>query len=413
MYDALLTPNLRVGLRLSPHWSMGLTAGYRPWPTDDNTTRKWKHLLVSPDLRYWTDSVNVHHFFGVNLIYSHFNLANIKFPFGLYKGLRDERRQGDLGAIGAFYGYSWPLGRHWNIEALIGAAVGYMKYDRYACGKCGTKIGDDHKIFVVPQAALNIVFNIPGRPKKVVQPVEPIEPIQPIKPTEPAQPIEPVQPVIIAEPKERAIDVLRRQEPVIAHISEYQPYDRSQALRNTPGVLYVYFPVAKYTIREDYRDNAATLQRILDITNQVMADSSCSVKKIQIVGFASVDGGQWGNERLALRRANALKKYVQQYVSLPDEVFEVSCGGEAWADLNDHINQLIADYQGTGNKSIVAQLRQAQKLIKQERDPVRREQRLRTLNGGRTWRYIRKVFNDHRNAGYLRLYFDYVENEQK
>lgn len=173
LYDATLTPNLRVGLRLAPHWSMGVTAGYRPWPTDDYKEKKWKHLLVSPDVRYWTDSVNVHHFFGVNLIYAHFNIANVKFPFGLYKGFRNERRQGDLGALGAYYGYSWPLGRHWNIEALIGAAVGYTKYNRYECGQCGSKIGESRKWFVIPQAALNIVFNIPGRPKKVVTPVEP------------------------------------------------------------------------------------------------------------------------------------------------------------------------------------------------------------------------------------------------
>ena len=119
LYDAALTPNLRVGLRLSEHWSMGLTAGYRPWPTNDDTNRKWKHLLLSPSLRYWKDSVNVHHFFGANVIYSHYNVADVKFPFGLYKSVRDERRQGDLLALGVFYGYSWPLGRHWNFEAAI------------------------------------------------------------------------------------------------------------------------------------------------------------------------------------------------------------------------------------------------------------------------------------------------------
>ena len=75
LYDATLTPNLRLGARLSPHWSLGLTAGYRPWPTDDNESKKWKHLLLAPDARYWTDSVNVHHFFGFNLIYSHYNVA--------------------------------------------------------------------------------------------------------------------------------------------------------------------------------------------------------------------------------------------------------------------------------------------------------------------------------------------------
>ena len=30
LYDATLTPNLRVGVRLSPHWSVGVTGGYRP-----------------------------------------------------------------------------------------------------------------------------------------------------------------------------------------------------------------------------------------------------------------------------------------------------------------------------------------------------------------------------------------------
>lgn len=52
LYDAWLTPNMRVGYRLAPHWSVGMTAGYRPWPTDDNATRKLRHLLLSPSFRY-------------------------------------------------------------------------------------------------------------------------------------------------------------------------------------------------------------------------------------------------------------------------------------------------------------------------------------------------------------------------
>jgi hypothetical protein len=75
--------------------------------------------------------------------------------------VRDERRQGDLIAVGAFYGYSWPLGRRWNVEALIGVAVGYTQFDRYACGLCGTKIADESKLFLMPQAAINVVYNIP------------------------------------------------------------------------------------------------------------------------------------------------------------------------------------------------------------------------------------------------------------
>ena len=117
-------------------------------------------------MRYWTDSVNVHHFFGANLIYSHYNAAELHFPFGMYPEVRNQRLQGDLGALGVFYGYSWPLGRHWNIEAAIGVAVGYTQYERFKCGLCGTKLGKSKKIFAMPEAAVSIVYNLPGRPRQ-------------------------------------------------------------------------------------------------------------------------------------------------------------------------------------------------------------------------------------------------------
>jgi outer membrane protein OmpA-like peptidoglycan-associated protein len=406
LYDAWLTPNLRVGVRLAPHWSAGLTAGYNPWPSDESKSRKWKHLLVSPSVRYWTDSVNVHHFFGVNLIYSHYNVADVKFPFGLYKSVRDERRQGDLGALGVFYGYSWPIARHWNIEALIGAAVGYTKYDRYECGHCGTKIGDDKKWFVMPQAALNIVFNIPGRPKKVtepISPVEPIEPVIPVTPTEPTLPIEQPQPV-----KERAIDILQREEPVVAHISEYKAYDRSQVLRRDKRALFVYFPQAKTDIQPDYRGNQQTLDRIIDVTRKMLADEETMLCKIQIVGLASFDGGKNLNERISKTRAEELKKYIQDRLSVSDDQFETSYGGEDWADFRDEVEEEIQNV--SGNTAMVSQLKEVIQIIDSEPNEVRREQKIRKLRGGRTYQYIKEHhLDDQRNAGYLRIYFDYTE----
>ena len=127
------------------------------------------------------------------------------------------------------------------------------------------------------------------------------------------------------------------------------------------------------------------------------------------MAFASVEGGQWGNERLALRRANALKDYVQQHLGTPDSLFEVANGGEAWADLRDYVNDLkngqVSDSPAVGMPS-EANLQQVLNIIDREKDVVRREQKLRSLHGGRTWNYIRKVFRDHRNAGYIRIYFE-------
>ena len=411
LYDTWLTPNLRIGLRLSPHWSMGLTAGYRPWPTDDNTSRKWKHLLLSPDLRYWTDSVGVHHFFGVNLIYSHYNVADVKFPFGLWKAVRDERRQGDLGAIGLFYGYSWPLGRYWNLETHIGAAVGYTKFDRYQCGHCGTKIGTEKKVFVMPQAGVSIVYNIPGRPRKVEEPVMEAQPVVEA-PATAAVAIKPFVPVLSPVADNTGLaGQLQKDNAVIAHISEYRPYDRTRILRKEKGALFVHFDLGKSQLNANYRDNRAVLDRIVDITRQIMADSTSSVKKIQLVGLASVDGNPATNERLALNRALSLQHYIQQEVTVPDSLFETVGGGEAWADFRDHLNDLASGPVLDGS-AVESSLRQAIAIIDNEPDDIAKERKLRRLNGGKTWKYIQEhILKDQRNSGYIRIYYDYVPDK--
>lgn len=404
LYDVWLTPNLRVGVRASEHWSVGLTAGYRPWPTSDETSRKWRHLLLSPELRYWKDSVNVHHFFGANVIYSHYNVADVRFPFGLYPSVRDERRQGDLIALGAFYGYSWPLGRYWNLEALIGAAVGYTKYDRYACGLCGTKIADESKLFLMPQAAINIVYNIPGRPRKVQAPVA----VEPVVIPEPVV-VEP-EPFVFVPAIHSVPDFtgragqLQRDNPVLAHISQYKPYDRTRILRKEKGALYVHFDQGKSVLHADYRDNAPTLERIVDIARQIMADTTSSVKKIQIIGLASIEGGIAANELLAQNRAMALQRYLQQQVSAPDSLFDSVGGGEAWAEFRDQLNDEVA----TESQQSAA-LQQAISIIDTESDLNQRERKLRQLNGGRTWNYLKEhILKDQRNSGYVRIYYDYV-----
>lgn len=400
LYDAALTPNLRLGLRLSPHWSLGLTAGYRPWPTSDDVDRKWKHLLVTPGVRYWTDSVNVHHFFGANILYAHYNLSNIHLPFGMAKRLRHERFQGDLIGLGAFYGYSWPLGRRWNLEALIGAALVWTKYNRYECGHCGQLLGREHKWLVLPQAAINIVYNIPGRPPRAKIITE--TPV--IEPTPVAEP-EPFVPIVrtVADNTGRA-GQLQQDNPVLEHISQYKPYDRTRILRRDKDALYVHFTAGKADLNGDFRTNASVMDRIVDITRQVMADTTSSVKKIQIVGLASIDGPIAGNETLATQRANVLQSYVQQQVAVPDSLFETVGGGEAWADFRDQLSEL-----STTDEAQAAQLRQALEVIDGESDANVKESKLRKLNNGKTWAYIKEhILADQRNSGYIRIYYDYV-----
>ncbi|MCR4603319.1 MAG: DUF3575 domain-containing protein [Prevotella sp.] len=403
LYDAFLTPNLGVDWRLSRRWSIGLTAGYRPWPTSDDTSRKWRHVLIMPELRHWSDSTFADRswFWGVNAVYSHFNVADVDFPIGtLYSAVKDERRQGDLVAVGASVGRSWRLCRWLRIEAEAGLDVGYALGDSYRCGRCGMKVGDFSGPFLMPKLALNLVLHPqPTQPQYAVVPIQPAEPVEPVKPHFVIHPV--------ADFSGQA-GILQRDNPVLEHISQYRPYDRTRILRKEKGALYVHFPLDKSELSSDYRDNAGVLDRIVDITRQILADSTSNVCRIQIIGLASVEGAVTHNEELAAQRAEALKAYIQQQVATPDTLYELCNGGEAWTELRDQINDVVIA-PGTHSDSEVQALRQAIAIIDSEADLSRREQRLRTIDGGSTYRYIREqLLPDQRNSGYLRIYYDYV-----
>lgn len=407
IYDISGTLNLGADVRVSPHWTMGLNAGYRPWPTDDKTTRKWKHFLIAPELRYWTDSTFHRSYWGTNVFYSHYNVGHVTFPFGLYKTVRDHRIQGDLIGLGAFYGRSWRLNRYFRLEGELGLGIGYTWAKKYECAHCGAYEGKHNKPFLIPKLTLNVVYQ-----KAKKKPVEPVVIEIPMKPdTVPAPPI-----VLTFHPvadNTGKAGILQQDNPVLAHISQYRPYDRTRILRKEKGALYVHFPVNKTDLTRDFRDNAPTLDRIVDIVRQVMADSTSSVKRIQVIGMASIEGAVDANERLAAGRGEALKRYIQQQVpEATDPLFDVANGGEAWTELRDQINDVVTEMTTSGAEADgarLAGLREAINLIDSEADLTRREQKLRQLNNGSTFAYIKEhLLADQRNSGYIRIYYDYV-----
>ena len=184
LYDATLSPNLGVEVRLDSTWSAGVNVGFNAWDINKEKNKKWRHLLVSPNVRHYfghkRDSLCVYgyakdgaygilrdsvvtrrmQYFEGNLIYSHYNVGNAKIPFGLYSAIKDRRLQGDLLALGAKYGYAWILARDWRIEAEAGVAVGYAWFKEYDCDHCGTYYGKGDRIFLLPQLGINVVYII-------------------------------------------------------------------------------------------------------------------------------------------------------------------------------------------------------------------------------------------------------------
>ena len=160
LYDATLSPNLGFDVRVDSAWTVGLLAGVNAWDIDKTENKKWRHMLFSLRARKFRKNLFEKGYYEGDLIYSHFNVGNIKFPFGLYSAVKNHRLQGDLVALGGKYGYSWILARDWRIEAEGGIAVGYAWFKEYDCPHCGTFIGNGDRIFLLPQLGINVVYII-------------------------------------------------------------------------------------------------------------------------------------------------------------------------------------------------------------------------------------------------------------
>ena len=158
LYDATTTLNVGVEGRLSPRWTLDVSANWNPWTFSDN--KKWRQLAIQPEARYWLCSPFAGHFIGANVLYSHYNAGGVKFPLGVFPSLESHRYQGDLGAVGLVYGYSWMLpGKRWSIEGVVGIGYGITHYSKYACEVCGSKMGEDTRgVFMPTKLAVSVVY---------------------------------------------------------------------------------------------------------------------------------------------------------------------------------------------------------------------------------------------------------------
>lgn len=173
IYAASASANLGAEFAIGRHFSAMLLLGLKSWPrwlawdnAPENPT-KWRHILVAPGFRWWPRKVYEHWFAGADLVWSHFNVGQVNFPFGMYPDVRNQRLQGDVYALGLFGGYSWRLARHWRIEAEAGIGVGYYGAQRYECAHCGAPLEPAEGLAIIPKLGVNIAWDITAqeRPK--------------------------------------------------------------------------------------------------------------------------------------------------------------------------------------------------------------------------------------------------------
>lgn len=77
-----------------------------------------------------------------------YNLSRVRLPFVSHSA--SSRYEGWAVMAGFSYGYSWVLGKRWNLEATVGAGWVHAEYKRFNCPACGEYRGADKKNFLAP-----------------------------------------------------------------------------------------------------------------------------------------------------------------------------------------------------------------------------------------------------------------------
>lgn len=156
-YDAMLTPNLGMEIKLAKKITLDISGNYNPFTFNDN--KKLQHWLVQPELRFWLCEKFNGSFIGIHGHGGEYDIANIKLPFNLFKNLEHHRYKGYLYGGGISIGHQFVLGKHWNLETSIGGGYARIKYDKFGPEKSAPKKESDfYNYFGVTKATISLVY---------------------------------------------------------------------------------------------------------------------------------------------------------------------------------------------------------------------------------------------------------------
>ncbi len=130
------------------------------------------------------------------------------------------------------------------------------------------------------------------------------------------------------------------------------------------------------------------LREIASTINKIMDDERVKLAYVWVGGSASPDGRQDVNQRLAGKRAEALRDYLLAHTKVDAAHLRVENLGEDWYSITEAIR-----------KSNLSEKDRVIAIIESEGNLDVRERRLKSLDGGAAWRHLRdEIFPPYRNA---------------
>lgn len=360
LMDATASANLGLEHPFARKWSWDLSAQYNPWEFGNG--RKWKHWLVSPELRWWGREALGGFFVGLHAIGGEFNVNKVDFPFGLLPEASVRRHEGWFAGGGLGAGWRFNLSRRLAIELEAGAGGVYDAHDIYCPEDCGLKTGSDAGWRIVPtRAAVNLTWRF-GAPRQA----------RARKAAKAARPARRGKPHVPAPPR----DTVRIRDTVLLACCP-----DSSNFRSETYVLRLQYRQGSAEIMGGLGDNRRQLAEFRDFADRIMRDPSNTVTRVTLTGWCSIEGTAKHNERLSLARADGVGEYLLGLWPELGEHMYVDGMGEDW----DGLLRLVEDSGSPWTSEI-------SRIIRGVGVYDGREKRLMDLRGGDPYRWMEREF---------------------
>ena len=196
-------------------------------------------------------------------------------------------------------------------------------------------------------------------------------------------------------PKKSIADHIAAEHPQVKGIKYYTPLTSKSAseVAVTPNIVRYTSNSSK--LDPEYLDNAQSIDEIMYIIGEILADSTTSLEAVQIAGYTSPEGHEDKDTQRGLNRAIALRDHIRSHHQLPDSVFEVAGGGRNWNIIYKDIEEIAIP----GTDELITAMRS-------EPDAGRREMLLKKYDDGRLYKLLQeRYFPAHRMACCSGIYY--------
>ena len=162
----------------------------------------------------------------------------------------------------------------------------------------------------------------------------------------------------------------------------------------------IYFHQGKVNIDTCLLDNGNEMERFAKICS-ALNDSVRLIRKIQIIGGASPEGGGLLNGRLSEKRAEVLWRYISPYIKIPVLERDFHFSGSDWNGL---ITMVRADVNVPEREDVLRLLEKIVRLENQDSPYLGGE--LKRLKGGRPYSYLYKFHFPKLRSSMVKICYD-------